>query len=297
MEKRWDGFAVRWGYHLMALVTAAIWGTTFVSTKVLIQNGLTPAEIFLYRFSLAYVVILLFSRRRLRALSWRDEGWFALAGIFGGSLYFITENTALGITLASNVSLLVCTSPVLTALLSALFYRYPLRRRMLYGSFLALLGVALVVFNGSVLLKINPLGDLLTLSAALSWALYCLVLRRFSGRYGSLFVTRKVFFYGLLSMSCYFLFDPLTWKAATLARPVVWMNLLFLGLVASMLCYLMWNASVKALGAERATNYLYVNPLVTMVTSSIVLGERITPTAILGCALIICGVYWAERHG
>ena len=152
-----DGFAFRWGYHLMALVTAAIWGTTFVSTKVLIQNGLTPAEIFFYRFSLAYVVILLFSRGKLWSRSWRDEGWFALAGIFGGSLYFITENTALGITLASNVSLLVCTSPVLTALLSALFYHYPLRRRMLYGSLLALLGVALVVFNGSVLLKINPL--------------------------------------------------------------------------------------------------------------------------------------------
>lgn len=291
-----DGFAFRWGYHLMALVTAAIWGTTFVSTKVLIQNGLTPAEIFFYRFSLAYVVILLFSRGKLWSRSWRDEGWFALAGIFGGSLYFITENTALGITLASNVSLLVCTSPVLTALLSALFYHYPLRRRMLYGSLLALLGVALVVFNGSVLLKINPLGDLLTLCAALSWALYCLVLRRFSGRYGSLFVTRKVFFYGLLSMSFYFLFEPLTWKAEIFARPVVWMNLLFLGLIASMLCYLMWNASVKVLGAERATNYLYVNPLVTMLTSSIVLDERITLAALFGCVLIICGVYWAERH-
>lgn len=167
---------------------------------------------------------------------------------------------------------------------------------MLYGSLLALLGVALVVFNGSVLLKINPLGDLLTLCAALSWALYCLVLRRFSGRYGSLFVTRKVFFYGLLSMSFYFLFEPLTWKAEILARPVVWMNLLFLGLIASMLCYLMWNASVKVLGAERATNYLYVNPLMTMLTSSIVLDERITLAALLGCVLIICGVYWAERH-
>ena len=105
-----DGFAFRWGYHLMALVTAAIWGTTFVSTKVLIQNGLTPAEIFFYRFSLAYVVILLFSRGKLWSRSWRDEGWFALAGIFGGSLYFITENTALGITFIGNYISLQCLS-------------------------------------------------------------------------------------------------------------------------------------------------------------------------------------------
>lgn len=286
-----------WAYHLMALLTAAIWGTTFVSTKVLIQNGLTPAEIFFYRFALAYVVILLFSGRRLRARGWRDEGWFALAGVAGGSLYFLTENTALGITLASNVSLLVSVSPVLTALLLALFYRYRLRARMWVGSAAALVGVALVVFNGSFLLRINPLGDMLSLSAALSWAFYCLILRKVGGRYPSLFVTRKVFFYGLLSMAFYFLFEPLAWKGEALARPAVWMNLLFLGLVASMLCFLMWNVAVKAIGAERAAPYLYVNPLVTMLTASLVLDERITWAAIAGCALIICGVYWTERHG
>ncbi len=286
-----------WAYHLMALLTAAIWGTTFVSTKVLIQNGLTPAEIFFYRFSLAYVVILLFSGRRLRARDWRDEGWFALAGVAGGSLYFLTENTALGITLASNVSLLVSVSPVLTVLLLALFYRYRLRARMWVGSAAALVGVALVVFNGSFLLRINPLGDMLSLSAALSWAFYCLILRKVGGRYPSLFVTRKVFFYGLLSMACYFLFDPLTWKGEALARPAVWMNLLFLGLVASMLCFLMWNVAVKAIGAERAAPYLYVNPLVTMLTASLVLDERITWAAVAGCVLIIGGVYWTERHG
>lgn len=286
-----------WAYHLMALLTAAIWGTTFVSTKVLIQNGLTPAEIFFFRFSLAYVVILLFSGRRLRARDWRDEGWFALAGVAGGSLYFLTENTALGITLASNVSLLVSVSPVLTVLLLALFYRYRLRARMWVGSAAALVGVALVVFNGSFLLRINPLGDMLSLSAALSWAFYCLILRKVGGRYPSLFVTRKVFFYGLLSMACYFLFDPLTWKGEALARPAVWMNLLFLGLVASMLCFLMWNVAVKAIGAERAAPYLYVNPLVTMLTASLVLDERITWAAVAGCVLIIGGVYWTERHG
>ena len=286
-----------WAYHLMALLTAAIWGTTFVSTKVLIQNGLTPAEIFFYRFSLAYVVILLFSGRRLRARDWCDEGWFALAGVAGGSLYFLTENTALGITLASNVSLLVSVSPVLTVLLLALFYRYRLRARMWVGSAAALVGVALVVFNGSFLLRINPLGDMLSLSAALSWAFYCLILRKVGGRYPSLFVTRKVFFYGLLSMACYFLFDPLTWKGEALARPAVWMNLLFLGLVASMLCFLMWNVAVKAIGAERAAPYLYVNPLVTMLTASLVLDERITWAAVAGCVLIIGGVYWTERHG
>lgn len=86
---------------------------------------------------------------------------FVAAGLCGGSIYFITENTALGITLASNVSLIICTAPILTAFLSLLFYRgEKIKPNLIYGSVMALIGVAFVVFNGSFLLKINPLGDM-----------------------------------------------------------------------------------------------------------------------------------------
>ena len=93
-------------FHLMAAVTVAIWGTTFVSTKVLIGYGLSATDILFYRFIMAYICIWFFSPRILWAKSWRDEGVFVLLGLTGGSLYFIAENTALGMTLASNVSLI-----------------------------------------------------------------------------------------------------------------------------------------------------------------------------------------------
>ena len=105
-------------FHLMAAVTVAIWGTTFVSTKVLIGYGLSATDILFYRFIMAYICIWFFSPRILWAKSWRDEGVFVLLGLTGGSLYFIAENTALGMTLASNVSLIICTAPILAAFLS-----------------------------------------------------------------------------------------------------------------------------------------------------------------------------------
>ena len=65
---------------LTALFTVAVWGATFVSTKVLIAHSLTPAEIFLLRFALAYACIWPLSKGRLRADGWRDEALLAAAG-------------------------------------------------------------------------------------------------------------------------------------------------------------------------------------------------------------------------
>lgn len=282
-------------YHILAVLTIMIWGTTFVSTKVLLQHGLDPVEIMFYRFAIAYVCILFISHKRLWANSWKDEGLFFLLGITGGSLYFIAENTALQYTQASNVALLVCTAPLFTALVSHWFGNEPLHRNTLKGGVVGLIGVALVVFNGSVLLEINPLGDFLSLASAAMWAFYCLILKRLEGRYPTLYITRKVFAYGILSLIFYFLFYPLEIKADILFQPVVSYNLLFLGIVASMVCFFTYNIAVKHIGAIKAINYGYIQPLITMVTSAIVLSETITLASLIGAVFIIGGVYWAEK--
>lgn len=282
-------------FHLIAVLTVCIWGSTFIATKTLINQGLTPVEIFTYRFSLAYLCLLAFCHQKLMANTWRDEGLFLLAGLTGGSLYFISENSALEITMASNVSLIVCTTPVLTVLLSSFFFKEKLRKGFIAGSLVALSGVTLVVFNGSVFLKLNPLGDCLTLLAALSWAFYSLILRQMGNKYSTLFITRKVFFYGLITMILYLPFAPSSFHLERLCYPLVYGNLLFLGIVASMLCYLSWNACVRIIGASRASNYLYINPLVAIWASHLFLSEPITPTALLGAGLIIGGVYIVEK--
>lgn len=186
-------------YHSIAILTVIIWGTTFVSTKILINTGLSPVEILLYRFVLAYFCILTIAHRRLWANCVKDEFLLFLSGLCGGSLYFIAENTALGITLASNVSLLICTAPIITTVLSHLFYKESLRKGLLYGSLVALFGVGLVVFNGSVLLKVNPLGDFLTLVAATMWAFYCLILKRLSRLYHPCLYTKSIFLWDTFS--------------------------------------------------------------------------------------------------
>ena len=283
-------------FHLITAAVVTIWGVTFVSTKVLLQHGLGPMDIMFYRFVIAYFCILLISHKRLWADNWKDEFMLMLSGLTGGTLYFIAENNALGISQASNVALLVCTTPIFTALLANWIFKDPLKKNMLIGSFIALVGVGLVVFSGSVILQINPLGDFLSIMAALMWAVYCLILKPLGNRYSTAFITRKVFMYSILSVLVYFIFDPLLVDIEILTHPIVVMNLLFLGIVASMLCFIAWNAAVKVLGPSRTANYIYVQPMSTLILSSIILSEVITLTSLIGAACIIGGVYLAEKE-
>ncbi|MCL1944038.1 MAG: DMT family transporter [Candidatus Azobacteroides sp.] len=285
-------------YHLIALSVAVIWGTTFISTKVLLADGLDPKDILFYRFLSAYIGIWFFGSRKLFAKSVKDELLLVVCGLCGGSLYFLAENTALKITLASNVALIVCTAPVLTAILSHFILKNErLTKNRMLGSFIALAGVALVVFNGSFILKINPLGDLLTFSAALVWGIYTMVLKHLDNRYSTFFITRKVFFYGLLTILPVFLVTPLTVDPQILFKPEVLGNLLYLGFAASLACYVLWNLCLKYLGAVKTTNYVYTIPVITFIASALILGERITFIAFVGAVLIISGVYLADRKG
>lgn len=281
--------------HVVAIATVALWGVTFVNTKCLIHAGLPPLDIFVLRFALAYVAMSALTHRRLRADTWRDEGRFLALGLTGGSLYFLTENTAVGLTHVNNVSFIVCTAPVLTILLNRLVTPGArISGRLMLGSALALLGVALVVCNGHFLLKLSPRGDLLAFAAALCWAVYSLLIKGVSKRYSPLFVTRKVFAYGLLTALPLVAWEGWSVSWSQLAQPVVAGNLLFLGLMASFACFLAWSWVVKMLGALKTANYVYINPLTTLVASALVLDEPMTWLAIVGCALIAVAIAYVN---
>ena len=285
----------------LAIVTAlgvcAIWGETFVSTKILLEGGLMPSDIFFYRFTLAYICIWFFSYKRLWADNWQDELLLLVLGIMGGSLYFLTENMALMYSTASNVAILVGSTPLITAVLMAIFYKDErMCTRQMIGSLLAFGGMALVILNGQLMLHLNPKGDILALCASLTWACYSLIIKKLSRHYNSLFITRKIFIYGILTILPYlWIKSPLMVDINVLSKPAVWVNLLYLGVVASMLCFVAWNWTLKRLGTVRATNIIYLQSFWTMFFSYLILDERITLMAICGTATLILGMYMAGK--
>ena len=278
----------------------AVWGTTFVWTKLLIINGLSPAQIFTLRFIIAYVLLTGFSlwRGRHKWLSdnWRDELTMMALGLMGGSMYFLTENESLRFTTATNTSLIVCSCPLFAMLIIALFYKSErFSRLQALGSLLALIGMAAVVLNGHFVLHLSPLGDTLAFSACICWALYTLLMKPVMGRYPAMFITRKVFFYGILTILPYYIFVPDMPSLDVLMRLEVALNLLFLGSVASMLCYLTWSWCMKGLGAVICTNWVYVNPITTIIAAWLILDEQITVYFLIGSILIIAGMYLSSK--
>ena len=111
-----------------------------------------------------------------------------------------------------------------------------------------------------------------------------------------MFITRKIFVYGILTILPYLWIEcPLQTDLAVLSKPAVWVNLLYLGVVASMLCFVAWNWTLKQLGTVRATNIIYLQSFFTMFFSYVILDERITLMAICGTATLIMGMYLAGK--
>ncbi len=284
--------------HIVAFLVVTVWGTTFVFTKLLLLGGLTPAQIFILRFIIAYLLLLGYSLvRGIRWVSkcWQDELLMVALGVTGGSLYFLTENSAMNYTTTTNTSIIVSLCPLFASAFIGLFYKSErLSRWQTFGSLMAALGVIVVVMNGHFVLHLSPLGDALAFGACLCWALYSLLMIPANAHYDALFITRKVFFYGLVSMTPYFIIYPELNIHLLLIQPELMWNLLFLGCVASMLCYLTWAWVLKRLGAVVATNYVYLNPVITIVFARLILAEEITPWFILGTLLILLGMYLAD---
>jgi hypothetical protein len=284
------------GAHVVGIVTVLCWGGTFINTKYLILGGLQPQEIFLLRFLIAYACIWFISPKRLFSNTWKDEALMALLGITGGSLYFLAENMAVGISYVTNVSFIVCTAPLLTTCMAiAMVKSVKADPRLIAGSLIALAGVGVVIFNGHFVLHLNPLGDLLALAAAVAWAIYSLLMKRASARYGAVFITRKVFFYGLLTILPVFVFKPWTFPLGDFLRLDIWTNLLFLGFVASFVCFVLWSWVIRKIGAMKASNYIYLNPVTTVIAGALFLNEPMTLMAYIGSALILFGVYIANQ--
>ena len=275
--------------HLLAAVTITVWGSTFISSKVLL-TVLSPVQIMICRFVIAYAVLWLL-RPKWDKTSIKDELGFAAMGVFSCTLYFMAENYALRFTLASNVSIIVASAPIMTAVLAHFFTKSEkLNRNILFGFLVAFSGVAMVVLNGKFVLKLNPLGDMLSLLAALSWAVYSVILKKYVGRFNTITLTRKLMFYGLLTSLPIMLVQGGGLPFEAMKEPKMLLNLLFLGILGSGICYVLWSKAVLRLGVVKTNNYIYVNPFVTLLTGAVFLSEPITPMGIFGALLIISGV-------
>lgn len=283
--------------HISAFVTIIIWGTTFISTKILLSD-FAPIEILFIRFVLGLAALIIISPKLFKLKSLKEELIFAGAGLSGICLYYLLENIALTQTMASNVGVIISTAPFFTAILSHIFIKNneKLKLNFFVGFGIAIAGICLISFNGTKA-QLNPHGDILALVAAFVWAVYSLLTKKISSfGYNTIHTTRRIFTYGILFMlPLLFVFD-FKFNINKIFDMKNLLNLLYLGLGASALCFVTWSYAVKTLGAIKTSVYIYLVPVITILTSVLFLEEKLTAISVTGTVFTLIGLFVSESQ-
>lgn len=279
--------------HLLAFLTAFIWGTTFVAIKKL-QIHYNPWEIILYRFIIAYIFLLLIKPKRLNHVSFRKNNIFLVAGLTGVCLYFMLESMALSMSLASVVGVLVSVGPIFTALITCLILRQgKLKLKFMLGLMVALLGIIVVSIRGVDLNNSNWIGNILAVLAAFMWAIYSIISSKISQKYEDILLcTRRVIFYGIIFLLIYNVGVKKIHFTIPEYSDVLYM--IYLGVGASALCFIMWNFALSKLGPKKTSVYIYLVPVISIISSSIILREDINILMIIGTICTLSGLVICE---
>ncbi|MFA6708957.1 MAG: DMT family transporter [Fusobacterium sp.] len=278
-------------------ITVFFWGMTYISTKILLEV-FNPIEILFTRFLMGFIFLMILYPKPLKIKDRKQEIFFALAGLAGVTLFYLLENIALTFTMASNVGVISALAPFFTGIVSYIFMKRQekLNKYFFIGFLLALIGISFISFSGASTFKINPIGDFLAVISVMIWGIYG-NLTRILGSYGynTIQVTRRTFAYGIVFMLPALHFFDFNIQMSDALEPKYFFNLLFLGLGASAICFVTWNYTVKVLGPLRASIFLYLMPIVTVITSIIVLGEKLTVMSSIGVLFTFFGLLISNK--
>lgn len=273
-----------------------VWGSTLIATQKLLLE-FTPIEILFWRFLIGFAILLIFIPKKMQMKKRKDEWLFFICGITGVTLYFLFQNIALTYTLASNVSIIVCTAPMFTALFANFFLQNEkINHSFVLGFLVSMIGIIVVELNGNFILKLNPFGDLLAILSAIMWGIYCIFINKINEKgYPILLTIRRIFFYGLVTTIPIIILTKTKISVQKIWHPGYLIGLLFLGVLASAFCYAIWNKVTTILGVVKTNAYLYALPVITIILSTIIWKEKLTPFMVVGSLLTIAGLFLSEK--
>lgn len=283
-------------YHLTAFITVFIWSLTYISTKIVLEV-FTPLEISLYRFTIGYIFLLLIKRPETLKINLKKDLNLILSGFFGIFLYYVVENSATKHTQASHVAIIASTIPLITSIMAHYINRDEKFTIIQIVTFiLSFTGVGFIVLEGKSIESGLPIGNLLALIGAFIFGFYNIFLKRISTDIHPIERARKVNFYGLIFIIILFLITGSESSVSSLLSLKYLVNILFLGIVASGTCILLWGYSITGIGAIKTSKYIYLAPLITSFASLFFLSEEFSILKSIGMVLIISGMLIPELY-
>jgi drug/metabolite transporter (DMT)-like permease len=275
--------------HILALFIMLVWGMSYLSIKIVVEE-INPVLSAFYRFLIASIILYIVLKIKYpeEKLLKEDRFKMALGGLFGVSLYFFFENYAVLYTSASNVAILISSIPVFTIVSQKIIFKERLTLWKVLGASLSAIGIIIIIASKEriSLFSRGTIGDIMALVSALCWVVYNVVTSKFKGKYKSITITAYQGIWGCLFLSPSLFFSKISMPSAKVS-----LNLLFLAIFCSCIAYAMYIYCLEHLGATIISTYINLQPIVSLISAYLILGESITSWQITGSIVIIFGVF------
>lgn len=276
--------------HFLAFFTVLIWGVTFVCTKYL-TDSLSSLEILYIRYLIAYIVLWIICPHFFGFTNLKHEAMMFFAAMSGAAAYQYLENVSVCYTSPASVSFITATAPIFTAVLAHKFLGEKLNFKIFAGMAVSVFGIFLICFGDSKTIETGLMGDMIIFFSIWLWAVYSVLVKKISAfGYRGFLVTRRLFLYSLLAMTPFMAVTGDFERIKSAARPEVFINLLFLGIFASAVCFATWNRSVEKLGATTTSKYLFISPIITLIAQSLFYKTAVGIAALVGMAVTLVGI-------
>lgn len=286
MEKRrWQGFAA-------ILITVFIWGISFINIKIAVAV-IGPMTLGFLRFAMASVLLFIMKQRlvpgvRVERRDWSRMGW---AGFIGVTLYFFFENNGVKLISPGSAAIIIAAMPIATIIAEAVVFRKTLTLRRIGCAVVSVIGVVLVTGISPVPGE-NPLGYWLMGGAVVSWVIYSMISKGLFARYDSLTITYYQSLSGMAFFIPFMFFETTEWAQVT---PLIWINVVILGVFASAVGYYLYLFAMDRLGVSTSSLFINLIPVVTLLFGAFVMGDPISWGQLGGGALIITSVIAVAR--
>jgi drug/metabolite transporter (DMT)-like permease len=280
---------------LKALVAVAIWGASFVATKISLQYAV-PTTIVWLRFAMGVVVLGVAVRlnRQFSLPERRDWGYFALLGFLGITLHQWLQSTGLVTAQATTTGWIIASTPIFMALLGLIILKEHLVWFQIAGIILAAFGVLLVVTKGDLAAittgKFGAPGDFLVLISAPNWAIFSTLSRSGLKKYPSTLMMFYVMSFGWLFTSILFFSSSGTTQILSIPWNG-WTAITFLGVFCSGIAYIFWYDVLKILPVAQTGAFLYLEPIITVIVAALVLREALLLASLVGGITVLIGVW------
>lgn len=275
-------------YHMLTILLMTMWGLSYFFIDISLRE-MQPGELAFIRFLIASIVLIFINKvlKNSFKIEKRDIFNIILGSLFGITLYFLFENTAVKYTKISNISIIIATIPILNLISEKIFYKIKFTKTKMFGVFLSFFGIIIIVVSEGEFSFSNEsfIGNMLVLLAAMSWVIYAQITYRIKGNYNSLVITMYQAIFGSIFLIPFmFSGNGFNYSMSTIS------SVMYLSIFCTVLGYFLYIETQKELGAVVVTTYVNVQPIVGILSGYLFLHEIITGSQILGSVVILTGV-------